>query len=233
MTPVWRVINESIMANMSTGQKKKVATLVLERLALRYPEPETHLNHKSPWELLVATVLAAQCTDERVNKVTPDLFRRWPGPAEMAWADPLEVESYVRPTGFFRNKAKNIIAAAKRIMDVYEGKVPRTMEDLISLPGVARKTANVVLFAAYGINDGIAVDTHVGRIAFRLGLTESHDPVRAERDLMELFPRPEWGDLNHRLVWFGRHVCKARAPQCEACEMASFCKKTGTPYAEE
>jgi endonuclease-3 len=203
--------------------RKKRARLLLERLAERYPHPETNLNARSPWELLAATMLAAQCTDKRVNMVTPALFARWPGPAEMAGADLAEVENCIRSTGFFHNKAKNLLAAAARIRDVHGGEVPRSMAELLTLAGVARKTANVVLWGAHGINEGIAVDTHVGRIALRMGLTESRDPVRAEQDLMPLFPRAEWGNVNHRLVWFGRDVCGARKPDCPACAMNDFC----------
>jgi endonuclease-3 len=213
---------------MKKMSKKAVADKVLVLLAERYPHPATHLAHKNPWELLAATMLAAQCTDARVNSVTPALFIRWPDPATMAGAMPEEVEAYIRSTGFFRNKARNLVGAAQRIMEQYEGEVPKRMEALLTLPGVARKTANVVLFGAYGINDGIAVDTHVGRISYRLGLTAAQDPIRAERDLMALFPRVEWGDLNHRLVWFGRQVCMARSPSCVVCEMADFCPKNGT-----
>lgn len=209
------------------AKRRAAAARALRLLALRYPHPETHLTHRNPWELLTATVLAAQCTDERVNTVTPRLFARWPGPAELADADPAEVEACVRPTGFYRNKARNLMAAARRIVDVYGGKVPDRMEDLLTLGGVARKTANVVLFGAFGINEGLAVDTHVGRIAWRMGLTDTRDPVKAERQLMELFPREEWGDVNHRLVWFGRHVCDARKPLCDQCEMAGFCARNG------
>ena len=207
--------------------KKAVANKVLALLERRYPQPATLLAHKNPWELLAATMLAAQCTDERVNSVTPALFARWPGPAQMARATPEEVEGYVRPTGFFRNKARHLVGAAQRIMDEYGGEVPRRMEALITLPGVARKTANVVLFGAYGLNEGIAVDTHVSRIACRLGLTATREPLRAERDLAALFARAEWGNLNHRLVWFGRQVCTARRPLCATCEMTEFCPKTG------
>lgn len=209
------------------AKQRHVADEALRLLKIRYPAPETHLTHRNPWELLTATMLAAQCTDERVNTVTPALFARWPGPEEMAGADVLEVEEYVRSTGFYHNKAKNLVGAARRIVEAYGGKVPDTMADLRTLPGVARKTANVVLWGAFGINEGLAVDTHVGRIAYRLGLTASRDPVQAERDLMPLFPREEWGNVNHRLVWFGRHVCRARRPLCEECEMAGFCEKNG------
>lgn len=207
--------------------KKERADQVLRRLAARYPHPETHLEARDAWELTVATVLAAQCTDKRVNMVTPTLFARWPDPASLAKADPLELEEVIRSTGFYHNKAKNLIAAAKRVSEVFDGVVPRTMEELTTLPGVARKTANVVLWGAFGINEGLAVDTHVGRISYRLGLTASKDPVKVERDLMKLFPRAEWGNVNHRMVWFGRDVCVARKPACAECEMADICPKVG------
>lgn len=203
------------------------AAKVLELLRIRYPHPETHLTARSPWELLVATVLAAQCTDERVNTVTPVLFSRWPGPRELSTADQADVEACVRSTGFYRNKAANLIAAAKRVQEVYGGQVPDSMEALITLPGVARKTANVVLFGSFGHNVGLAVDTHVGRIAYRLSLASGRDPVKTERELMAIFPQEEWGNVNHRLVWFGRHVCKARSPLCGECEMSPFCEKNG------
>ncbi len=207
--------------------KKQRAKLVLEALAKRYPHPETHLVAKDAWELTVATVLAAQCTDKRVNTVTPHLFARWPKPADLAKAELVDLEEVIRSTGFYRNKAKNLIAAARRVAEAFGGTVPKTMAELITLPGVARKTANVVLWGAYGINEGLAVDTHVGRIALRLNLTEHDDPVRAEKDLMALFPQSEWGDVNHRMVWFGRDVCDARKPACDSCEMAAFCPKIG------
>lgn len=207
--------------------RREKADGVLALLQKRYPMPETHLTHHNAWELLVATVLAAQCTDERVNTVTPGLFARWPGPAEMAEADITDLENQVRPTGFYRNKAAHLLASAKRVRDVYGGQVPDRMEELITLPGVARKTANVVLFGAFGRNEGLAVDTHVGRIAWRLGLASGRDPIRTEKELMEIFPKEEWGNVNHRLVWFGRHVCKARGPLCGECEMESLCDKQG------
>lgn len=212
--------------------RKKIAAFVLERLGARYPQPETHLDARNAWELTIATVLAAQCTDKRVNMVTPELFRRWPDPASLAEADVSEVEEVIRSTGFYRNKAKNIVAAARRVTNVYGGEVPRTMAELITLPGVARKTANVVLWGAYGINEGLAVDTHVGRIAYRLGLTKDSDPVKVERDLMALFPQKDWGNVNHRMVWFGRDVCDARKPACGVCEMAEICPKTGVGKAD-
>ena len=207
--------------------RKQRAALVLERLAARYPHPETHLNAQDAWELTVATVLAAQCTDKRVNTVTPALFARWPDAAALAGADVAELESVIRPTGFYHNKAKNLIGAARRVTDIFKGKVPNTMAELVTLPGVARKTANVVLWGSFGINEGLAVDTHVGRISLRLGLTKYKDPVRAEKDLMALFPQKEWGDVNHRMVWFGRDVCDARKPACSECEFADICPKVG------
>lgn len=203
------------------------ADVVLRLLRQRYPAPQTHLVAATPWELLVATVLSAQCTDARVNMVTPELFRRWPTPEALAEAALEDVESCIRSTGFYHNKAKNLVAAARRVVDVYGGEVPRTMEDLRTLGGVARKTANVVLWGAFGLNEGLAVDTHVARIAFRLGLTTGGDPIRTERELTALFPREEWGNLNHRLVWFGRHVCIARAPLCGECEFLPICPRHG------
>ena len=204
---------------------------VLAALQKRYPHPRTHLDAQNAWELLVATVLAAQCTDARVNTVTPELFRRWPTPAALAEAQLEELESVIRPTGFFHSKAKNLLGAARRVRDVFDGQIPKSIEDLVTIPGVARKTANVVLFGAYGINEGLAVDTHVKRIAYRLGLTDETDPIPIERDLMKLFPREEWGDVNHRMVWFGREVCDARKPLCDTCEMLSFCPRREPPKA--
>jgi endonuclease-3 len=206
---------------------KERARIFLERLILRYPHPETHLNARSPWELLVATVLAAQCTDARVNLVTPELFRRWPTPMTLCGAGQEELERVIRSTGFYRNKAKNLLAAAKRVTEVYGGEVPRTMADLVTLGGVARKTANVVLWGSFGINEGLAVDTHVGRISLRMQFTRHSDPVKAEQDLMRLFPRAEWGNVNHRMVWFGRDVCDARNPACDRCEMFAVCPRSG------
>ena len=207
------------------------ARQVLAALQQRYPHPRTHLDAQNAWELLVATVLAAQCTDARVNTVTPELFRRWPTPAALAGAPIEELEGVIRPTGFYHSKAKNLLGAAQRVCEVFDGQIPQNIEDLITIPGVARKTANVVLFGAFGINEGLAVDTHVKRIAYRLGLTDETDPVPIERDLMKLFPREEWGDVNHRMVWFGREVCDARKPLCDACEMRPFCPRREPPKA--
>lgn len=196
---------------------------VLQALKARYPTAATQLMYENPWQLLVATVLAAQCTDARVNLVTPALFARWPGPAELALATQEELEQVIHSTGFYRNKAKNLLGAAKLLRDKHACIVPKTLEELIKLPGVARKTANVVLYGGYGINAGLAVDTHVKRISYRLGLTQNTDPVRVEQDLLKIFPQNEWGDLNHRMVWFGRDVCKARNPSCANCELTRIC----------
>lgn len=211
--------------------KKKRASIVLERLAKRYPSPESALTWSTPWELLVATALAAQCTDARVNKVTPAFFATWPTPADLAEAELSDVEEMVRSTGFYRNKAKNLKAAAQRVTQVHAGKVPQTMEELTKLGGVARKTANIVLSNAFGINVGLAVDTHVKRISFRLGLTASTNPVVIEKDLMPLLPQPTWGDFNHYLVLYGREICKARKPLCDACELEDVCPKKGVQAA--
>ena len=212
---------------MRKTEKTKRAASILELLKERYPVPETMLTHENPWELMIATILAAQCTDARVNTITPELFRRWPGPAEMMQASVEELESVIRPTGFYHNKAKNILGAARRVTEDFGGEVPQTLEELITIPGVARKTANVVLWGAFGINQGLAVDTHVKRISFRLGLTKNTDPVKIEQDLMKIFPQSDWGDVNHRLVWFGREVCDARKPACEQCELSELCPRCG------
>ena len=212
---------------MRKTEKVKRAAAILELLKQRYPVPETMLTHENPWELMIATILAAQCTDARVNTITPELFRRWPGPADMMRASIEELESVIRPTGFYHNKAKNILGAACRVTEVFGGEVPRTLEELITIPGVARKTANVVLWGAFGINEGLAVDTHVKRISYRLGFTKNTDPVKIEQDLMKIFPQAEWGDVNHRLVWFGRDICDARKPACEECELSELCPRCG------
>ena len=210
------------------------APLIFSRLRAKYPTTVPALVHSDAWELLVATVLAAQCTDARVNMVTPGLFGRWPGPAELAQASQEDLEEVVHSTGFFRNKAKNLIGAARRIMEHFGGRVPDTLEELTSLPGVARKTANIVLSNSFGINEGIAVDTHVTRLAYRLGLTDSNDAVRIERDMMPLFPQEQWGEINHLLVNHGRDTCPARKPRCPECALSDICpnrglEKTGRP----
>lgn len=213
--------------NKNSSSLKANAAEILARLTRFYPTPLPQLEFKNPWQLMLATILAAQCTDERVNKVTPELFSRWPGPKELAEADVAEVEQVVRSTGLFRNKAKNMVANAKRLMEHFGGQVPDNMADLVSLPGVARKTANIVLWSGFGKNQGVAVDTHVGRISYRLGLTDETRPEAIEKDLMELFPQDSWGDLNNRLVWFGRDVCPARTPHCPECILNDICERKG------
>jgi len=211
----------------SSGSPAERAAAVLDRLAQRYPDPKPALNHGSPWELLVATILSAQCTDERVNQVTPVLFQRWPDIPTLSSADLAEVEEVVRSTGFFRQKAKNLIATARIILEEFEGELPRTMADMIRLPGVARKTANIVLSNSFGVNEGVAVDTHVKRLSFRLGFTESQDPAVIERELMALIPQEAWGRINHYLVFLGREICMARKPKCPACPQEDLCPKHG------
>lgn len=214
---------------MPKASPTKRAREVQTRLAARYPAPQTELTWSTPWELLAATILSAQCTDQRVNMVTPLLFSTWKNVRELSNADLPELENVVRSTGFFRNKARNLREAARRIVAVYKGEVPRTMDDMLSLAGVARKTANVVLSNAFGIHVGIAVDTHVKRISFRLGLTRETVPDKIEQDLMRLFPQQAWGDVNHYLVLFGRQVCTARSPRCSGCELTDLCPRVGVP----
>ena len=192
-------------------------------LAQLYPAPRCGLNFESPFQLLVATILSAQCTDVRVNLVTPALFARYPDAYAMAAADPAELEKLIYTTGFFRNKARSLLGASKMLVEVYGGRVPASMPELLRLPGVARKTASVVLGNAYGLNQGIAVDTHVTRLAARLGLSSQTVPEKIEKDLMALAPRQEWTNLSHRLIWHGRLVCTARKPRCGQCLLAPHC----------
>ena len=196
---------------------------ILIRLKRLYPEAPCTLNYETPVQLLVATILSAQCTDDRVNLVTPALFERFPDAVALGNADLEELESLVRSTGFYRNKSKNIKGACQAIVNKFNNQVPQRMELLLELPGVARKTANVVLAHAFGINMGVTVDTHVKRLTQRLGLTEHTDPGRIERDLMILLPQPDWENWSIRLVYHGRAVCNARNPACNICELADLC----------
>ncbi|MEG4426258.1 MULTISPECIES: endonuclease III [unclassified Microcoleus] len=196
---------------------------ILIRLKRLYPEAPCTLNYETPVQLLVATILSAQCTDDRVNLVTPALFERFPDAVALANADIEELENLVRSTGFYRNKSKNIKGACQAIVNKFNNQVPQRMELLLELPGVARKTANVVLAHAFGINMGVTVDTHVKRLTQRLGLTEHTDPIRIERDLMILLPQPDWENWSIRLVYHGRAVCNARNPACNICELADLC----------
>ncbi|MEH2463632.1 endonuclease III [Nostoc sp.] len=209
--------------------KKQRSLEILARLKRLYPDATCSLNYSTPVQLLVATILSAQCTDERVNKVTPVLFSKFPDAASLAIADLVELETLVRSTGFYRNKAKNIQAACRMIVTEFNSVVPNQMEQLLKLPGVARKTANVVLAYAYGINAGVTVDTHVMRLCERLGLTEAKDPVRIEQDLIGLLPQSDWENWSIRLVYHGRAICKARSPACIACELADLCPAANKP----
>ncbi len=211
----------SIVRKIATKQQRALEILV--RLKRLYPEAPCTLNYQTPVQLLVATILSAQCTDQRVNQVTPELFRRFPDAAALASADLEELEQLIRSTGFYRSKAKNIQRACWQLLTNFAGTVPQSMEELLTLPGVARKTANVVLGHAYGISAGVTVDTHVKRLSDRLGLTQHKDPIRIERDLMKLLPQPEWENWSIRLIYHGRAVCQARKPACDRCALADLC----------
>lgn len=206
---------------------KAQAVHVVEALAQAYPEATCALVHDGPFQLLVATILSAQCTDARVNLVTPELFRRFPDAKTLAEADRAEVEEVIRSTGFFRAKAKNLQGMAEALQAGHGGEVPRDLDALTALPGVGRKTANVVLGTAFGLATGVVVDTHVKRLSYRLGLTTRKDPVQVERDLMAIVPRDGWVDLSHRLIQLGRRSCLARKPRCSTCPMLSFCPRVG------
>jgi endonuclease-3 len=205
---------------------KTWARTVVRRLHGEYPDVECALVHENAFELAVATILSAQCTDEMVNRVTPTLFRRYPTPEKLARARTATIEKLIHPTGFFRNKTKSILGLARMLVSDFDGEVPQTMEELLTLPGVARKTANVILGVAYGKAEGVVVDTHVNRLSNRLGLTEQADPKKIERDLMELLPRSEWIAVGHLLIWHGRRVCSARKPACDRCLLSDRCPST-------
>jgi endonuclease-3 len=196
---------------------------IIARLKRRYPEARCALDHRDPLELLVATILSAQCTDARVNLVTKDLFAKYRTAQDYADANPAVFEQEIKSTGFFRNKTKSILGMAQALVERHGGRVPRTMDQLTALPGVGRKTANVVLGTAFGINQGVVVDTHVSRIANRLKLTRRTDPVKIEQDLMKLVPRKEWSDFSHLLIHHGRQICEARKPKCEICPVNELC----------
>jgi endonuclease-3 len=202
---------------------KERLTEIVQRLRKEYPKPRTALNFKTPMELLVATILSAQTTDAHVNKVTETLFKKYRSPKDFADVPLDALKKDVSSINFYNNKAKNIQASAKMIVDQFRGKVPSTMEGLVALPGVARKTANIVLWNAYGINEGIAVDTHVKRLAYRLGLTKHEDPVKIEKDLMAITPREEWGELTHLLIAHGRKICQAKKPLHKECVLYDIC----------
>jgi endonuclease-3 len=198
------------------------------RLTLEYPEAICELNHSNPYELLAATILSAQCTDARVNIVTPALFAKYPTPDDLMYADPSELEEVVRSTGFYASKSKNLIGMATALMERFDGEVPESRDDLVSLPGVGRKTANVVRTVAFGLS-GLPVDTHVGRLARRLGMTEQDDPVKVEMELNGFLPAPQRGDFSLRMILHGRRVCFAKKPQCENCVLEDFCPSSLVP----
>lgn len=218
-TPCWK---ETLLKAPNSRTQR-----ILEGLRREYPDVTCELNHRSPLQLLIATILSAQCTDARVNMVTPELFESYPTAIDFAGARQSELEAIIHSTGFFRNKAKNIKAACQLLVANFNGEVPRTMEELLSLPGVARKTANVVLGTAYGIAFGVVVDTHVFRLSHRLGLAREKTPEKVEKELMKKIPQAEWTNFSHRLIHHGRRVCAARNPRCGDCALENSCPKVG------
>jgi len=216
------------MAKAAVNSLQTRAKKILASLRKEYPDARTALVHRTPFELLIATILSAQCTDERVNIVTKTLFTKYPDPGVFANASQAELEQDIHSTGFFRMKAKNIIACSKALTERHQGVVPSTMEDLVQLPGVGRKTANVVLSEAFGRSEGIVVDTHVHRVSQRLGLTRADQPEKIEQDLMSLFDRREWRDVGGLLILHGRRICNARKPKCPDCAVASLCPSAGS-----
>jgi endonuclease-3 len=205
------------------GTDPKRVAAILAKLDEAYPDATCELKHESAFQLLISTILSAQCTDVRVNQVAETLYKKYPNPEAFAYATPSELEQDIRPTGFFRNKTKSVMGASKAIIEQFGGQVPRTMEEILTLPGVARKTANVVLGTAFGIASGIVVDTHVQRLSNRLDLTRNEDPKKNEQDLMKIIPREKWIKFSHQIIWHGRRVCQARKPKCAECNMESLC----------
>ncbi len=206
---------------------------ILRRLQAAYPNAECALHHRNAWELLVATILSAQCTDARVNMVTPELFRKFPTPQAMAEASLPAIEEEIRSTGFYHNKAKSISGAAKKIVSEFGGKVPKTMAELLTVPGAARKTANVVLGVAYHVAEGVVVDTHVLRLSHRLGLTQHTEPKKVEQDLMQIIPRDHWIQFSHELIHHGRQICIARKPRCVDCTLETLCHSADKTWSSE
>lgn len=203
---------------------KKQAIEIVENLIKAYPDAKCSLDFNTPFEMLVAVCLSAQCTDERVNKTTPSLFAKFDTPEDFANADLAEIEELIHPCGFYKNKAKNLKAAGKKIMEDFNGKVPKTMEELITIPGVGRKSANVIMLEAFNNPQGIAVDTHCRRIANRLGFSNEKDPEKIEKDLCNLIPKEYWKDVNHILIWHGRAICSSQNPKCNKCSLNKNCK---------
>ena len=223
-TPVHPVTAPKKVPKPKTAAERKARTeRILTELDRLFPTATCALQYKTPWQLLVATILSAQCTDERVNKVTPELFKKYPQMEDFASAPQEEMAQDIRSTGFFNNKARSVIGAAKKILSDYQGEVPRTMVELLSVPGAARKTANVVLGTAYGISSGVVVDTHVQRISQRLDLTKNEEPVKIEQDLMKFVPEDKWVLFAHQVIHFGRQICIARKPRCASCPLDPVC----------
>ncbi len=212
---------------MPNPSRSHIAQRTRQALHERYPDADCALNYSNAHELLIATILSAQSTDANVNRVTEHLFRKYVSIEDFAAADPEEFQDDIRSTGFFRNKTRHVIGAANKILDEHRGQVPDTMEELVELPGVARKTANVLLGTYFKKPEGFVVDTHVKRVSYRLGLTDEEVPEKAERDLMEIFPRDEWIFLGHAIIWHGRQICVARAPKCPICPLNDVCLKRG------
>ncbi len=219
--------NSGRAVSESAGERKRRSRYILARLHKEFPSAKTALHHENPFQLLIATILSAQCTDARVNMVTPGLFAKYPGPVHFAAAAQSELEQDIRSTGFFRMKAKSIIACSLALTDRFGGEVPANMDELVTLPGVGRKTANVVLGQAFGIASGVVVDTHVGRVAQRLGFSAQKNPEKIEQDLMELLPQDQWTDCGTLLILHGRTTCHARSPKCDVCVVERWCLKIG------
>ena len=207
----------------AAGTDPKRVAAILAKLDEAYPAASCELTHDNAFQLLISTILSAQCTDVRVNQVTQELYKKYSKPEDFAHANPAELEKEIRPTGFFRNKTKSIMGASKAIVEKFGGQVPRTMEEILTLPGVARKTANVVLGTAYGIASGVVVDTHVQRLSNRLDLTRNEDPKKIEQDLVAVIPQDKWIVFSHQIIWHGRRVCAARKPNCAACNLELLC----------
>jgi endonuclease-3 len=205
------------------GTSPQRVRAILGKLDEAYPNATCALEHKNAFQLLISTILSAQCTDERVNQVTKTLYAKYPTPKDFAYADPRELELDIRPTGFFRSKTKSILGSSKKVVEEFHGEVPRSMERLLTLPGVARKTANVVLGTAFGIASGIVVDTHVTRLAGRLDLSRNTDPKKIEQDLIQVIPQEKWILFSHQLIWHGRKICQARKPRCAECNLERLC----------
>ncbi|HXM97129.1 MAG TPA: endonuclease III [Candidatus Dormibacteraeota bacterium] len=215
-----------VPANATGGTAPRRVRAILQKLDEAYPNAVCELTHESPLQLLISTILSAQCTDVRVNQVAKTLYKKYPTLEAFAYATPSELEADIRPTGFFRNKTKSIMAASKMLLDNFGGKVPRTMEEILTLPGVARKTANVVLGTAYGIASGVVVDTHVQRVSQRLDLTRNEEPKKIEQDLIAILPKEKWIQFSHQIIWHGRRACIARKPRCVECNLERICYST-------